>query len=64
MDAILPLPTGMRAKLLECLTLAYPAGAPQTRLSNAPDAAVAWMAQSMLDDFADYSALQTFQEAA
>jgi hypothetical protein len=48
-----PLPHGMRDLLLNLLTLAYPKGAPQTRLSDAPDGTIAWQVQSMLDDFAD-----------
>lgn len=61
---IISLRPGMRPLLLELLRIAYPAAAPQARLSNAPDGAVAWMTQSMLDDHADYDALKTFQEAA
>ena len=64
MNTAHPLPAGMRKLLLDVLALAYPAGAPQTRLSNAPDGAIAWQCQSMLDDFADHTVLQTFREAA
>jgi hypothetical protein len=48
-----PLPTGMRDRLLAILELGYPANAPQARLGNAPDAAIAWQVQSMLDEYAD-----------
>jgi hypothetical protein len=58
--APLPLPIGMRALLLAILTAGYPSGAAQTRLSNAPDGAIAWQCQSMLDDYADHDALRAF----
>lgn len=51
---------GMRPLLLELLRLAYPAGAAQTRLSNATDGAVAWQVQSCLDDFASYDDRRAF----
>ena len=51
-----PLPPGMRARLLEILAIGYACNCSQTRLGNAPDAAIAWQVQSMLDDFADYEA--------
>jgi hypothetical protein len=57
-----PLPTGMRAHLLAILDLGYPSDAQQTRLGTAPDAAIAWMAQSMLDDYADYAAFANDNE--
>jgi hypothetical protein len=57
---ILPLPAGMRDLLLQILALGYPAGYAQTRLSNAPDAAIAWQVQSCLDDYADHAARQAF----
>jgi hypothetical protein len=57
MHTTLPLPHGMRALLLDVLALAYPAGAAQARLHNAPDAAVAWQVQSMLDDHASHETL-------
>jgi hypothetical protein len=60
----LPLPFGMRAPLLQLLSLGYPAGAAQTRLDNAPDAAIAWQVQSMLDDYADYATRAAFAVAA
>jgi hypothetical protein len=59
-DLAQPLPDGMRAKLLEILALAYPPGAAQARLAAAPDAAIAWQTQSMLDDFADAAARLAF----
>lgn len=54
--AILPLPTGTRRLLLDFLAAVYPAHSAQTRLGNQPDAAIAWQAQSALDDFADHAA--------
>ncbi len=50
------MPAGMRAHLLAILALGYQPGAAQTRLGNAPDAAIAWQVQSMLDDYADPAA--------
>jgi hypothetical protein len=52
----LPLPEGMRAKLLDILAIGYPGDYAQNRLSNAPDAAIAWQAQSMLEDYSSYEA--------
>lgn len=52
------LPAGARDHLLAFLAAVYPANTPQTRLSNAPDAAIAWQCQSALDDFADHAALE------
>jgi hypothetical protein len=63
-ETILPLPAGMRAHLLAALALGYPAAAAQARLSNAPDAAIAWQVQSMLGDYADYAARCDFAVAA
>ena len=63
-DAPLTLPTGMRALLLAILSAGYPEGAAQTQLANAPDEAIAWQVQSMLDDYADADALQAFRAAA
>lgn len=53
---VLPLPAPMRRLLLDLLSLGYPAGAAQANLGTAPDGAVAWQVQSMLDDYADHSA--------
>jgi hypothetical protein len=53
---MLPLPSGMRSHLLAILAIRYPANFPQTRLGNAPNAAIAWQVQSMLDDYADAGA--------
>jgi hypothetical protein len=53
--AVEPLPAGVRVHLLAILALGYPAGARQTQLGNAPDAVIAWQAQSMLDDYAAYA---------
>lgn len=58
------LPAAMRRLLLDALTLGYPLGAAQSRLDNAPDAAVAWQTQSMLDDYADFDARMSFADAA
>ncbi len=55
---ILPLPAGARELLLQLLDIGYRAGMPQTRLRNAPDAAIAWQVQSMLDDYADHAAVE------
>jgi hypothetical protein len=63
-EPISPLPAGMRAHLLAILDLGYPAGFPQTRLSNAPDGAIAWQVQSMLDDYSDYAAREAFRMGA
>jgi hypothetical protein len=54
---MLPLSPAMRRLLLELLSLGYAPGDAQANLAAAPDAAVAWQVQSMLDDFADYQAL-------
>ena len=48
------MPTGLRAALLVALALAYPADAAQAHMDNAPDRAIAWQVQSMLDDFVAY----------
>jgi hypothetical protein len=54
--AIPPLPPGVRPLLLDILARCYPANAAQTRLGNAPDAAIAWQVQSCLDDYSDADA--------
>jgi len=51
------LPAAMRALLLDLLALGYPQGYPQSRLHDAPDAAVSWQAMTMLEDYADIGAL-------
>jgi hypothetical protein len=63
-EAIAPLPAGMRPLLLALLSLGYDAGDAQARLGNAPDSAIAWQVQSMLDDYADYAARAAFSVAA
>jgi hypothetical protein len=60
MSGTLPLPKGMRPLLLDILAIGYPGDYAQARLSNAPDAAIAWQVQSMLDDYADFSARFAF----
>ena len=52
-----PMPPRLRWLLLEALDAAYPEGAPQRQLRDAPDAAVAWQVQSCLDDYADFGAV-------
>jgi len=59
-EATLPLPAGMRGLLLSILDLAYPNGAAQRRLSNAPDSAIAFQVQSTLDDYSDATSLFAF----
>ena len=59
-EPISPLPPKMRSLLLQVLDLGYLAGAPQTLLSNAPDGAVAWQVQSMLDGYAEYAEREAF----
>jgi hypothetical protein len=59
-EATIPLPHGMRALLLDVLDLAYPNGAAQRRLGNAPDSAIAFQVQSALDDFSDATSLLAF----
>jgi hypothetical protein len=49
-----PLPSGARPLLLALLDLAYPGGSPQRQLQDAPDGAIAWQVQSLLDDFSDH----------
>ena len=55
-----PLPAKMRSLLLQVLDLGYRPGSPQTLLSNAPDGAIAWQVQSMLDEYADYAERRAF----
>ncbi len=55
---MLPLSPAMRRLLLELLRLGYAPDDAQANLGDAPDAAVAWQVQSMLDDYADYAALR------
>ncbi len=64
MEQTTKLRPGMRPLLLELLRLAYPAHAAQARMSNAPDGAVAWQVQSMLDDFASSDERAAFAVAA
>jgi hypothetical protein len=59
----LPLPAGTRRMLLDFLAACYEPTDAQARLANAPDAAIAWQAQSALDDFADFQALAAYQAA-
>ena len=59
-ETIRPLPPGMRARLLEILAIGYACNCSQTRLGNAPDSAIAWQVQSMLDDYSDYGARRDF----
>lgn len=54
---MLPLSPAMRRLLLELLSLGYEPEDKQANLHDAPDAAIAWQVQSMLDDYADYQAL-------
>lgn len=53
---MLPLSPAMRRLLLELLSLGYAPDDAQANLAGAPDAAIAWQVQSMLDDYADYAA--------
>jgi len=53
---MLPLSPAMRRLLLDLLRLGYAPDDAQANLAHAPDAAVAWQVQSMLDDYADFSA--------
>lgn len=53
---MLPLSPAMRRLLLDLLSLGYEPDDAQANLRHAPDAAIAWQVQSMLDDYADYAA--------